>query len=450
MCKNARTTLIFSVLILCLAVSLTAQDKKFTAKTTGYHEALDMAVNAGLGKAYIVYSLGKAGGPTTDVMRVVIRYNKAKDRWQFARAPQALFLGEGKAPAALPANGRRDVEVANPVCAINTEDLERVEVTWSDLLPGPDRYRIRHRRMSKNGGTLGNVRILSSDTRVQFNGAIVNTRVGMAATYSRYADDFNQDDAGLIINFFDDPAPGTPDEQVLVPSFVQQDNRTGGFFPTTTVCIQGIPADPCDNLPPGRLTMGVNEILADTFLSGEHYTRGGILTCNIYPDGTVNNIDYFWFFPPSNLDGISRIINSPGRFNAFWVFSAGTTNVEYNITVTNTQGKTVNTFTNPLGEASQPITDTQAFATCPNVSAAAPDGSVYAVAYSKPQGRFLVREMRQNGTGLTGSVMKSNKIGKSVVRFVAEYVDGHMLIAYVDGLKNSNRLRIYDMNLAKR
>jgi hypothetical protein len=304
--------------------------------------------------------------------------------------------------------------------------------------------------MSKNGGPLGNVRILSSDTRVQFNGAIVKTRVGMAATYSRFADDFNQDDCGLMLNYFDDPAPGTPDEQVLVPSFVQQDNRTGDFFPTTTVCIQGIPADPCDNLPPGRLTMGVNEILADTFPNGDHYTRGGLLTCNIYPDGTVNNIDYFWFFPPSNLDGISRIINAPGRFNAFWVFSAGTTDVEYNISVTNTVGKTVNTFTNPLGQPSQPITDTQAFATCPNVSTAAPDGSVYAVAYSKPQGRFLVREMRQNGTGLTGSVMKSNKIGKSVVRFVAEYVDGHLLIAYVDGLKNSNRLRIYDMNLAKR
>ena len=49
----------------------------------------------------------------------------------------------------------------------------------------------------------------------------------------------------------------------------------------------------------------------------------------------------------------------------FWVFAAATTNVEYTITVTDTQEQQVKTYFNPLGTPAQPIQDTAAFATCP-------------------------------------------------------------------------------------
>ena len=52
-------------------------------------------------------------------------------------------------------------------------------------------------------------------------------------------------------------------------------------------------------------------------------------------------------------------------FNSFWVFSAATTNVEYTLTVTDTEANVVKTYSNPLGVASPAITDTSAFATCP-------------------------------------------------------------------------------------
>jgi hypothetical protein len=49
----------------------------------------------------------------------------------------------------------------------------------------------------------------------------------------------------------------------------------------------------------------------------------------------------------------------------FWVFSAATTNVEYTITVTDTDAQQVNTYVNPLGLSAPAVTDTAAFATCP-------------------------------------------------------------------------------------
>ncbi|MEE8526550.1 MAG: hypothetical protein V3T72_21655, partial [Thermoanaerobaculia bacterium] len=53
------------------------------------------------------------------------------------------------------------------------------------------------------------------------------------------------------------------------------------------------------------------------------------------------------------------------QFNSFWVFAAATTNVEYTLTVTDSDTGVVKTYFNPLGNAAPAITDTEAFATCP-------------------------------------------------------------------------------------
>jgi len=52
-------------------------------------------------------------------------------------------------------------------------------------------------------------------------------------------------------------------------------------------------------------------------------------------------------------------------FNSYWVFAAATTNVEFTLTVTDTQAGKVKTYFNPLGTPAPPIQDTAAFATCP-------------------------------------------------------------------------------------
>lgn len=73
----------------------------------------------------------------------------------------------------------------------------------------------------------------------------------------------------------------------------------------------------------------------------------------------------FWFFSPSRTELIVKLIDSCSEFDHFWVFAGGLTNVEVNLTVTDTQSGVVKSYDNPLGRPFQPIQDTAAFATCP-------------------------------------------------------------------------------------
>jgi len=75
---------------------------------------------------------------------------------------------------------------------------------------------------------------------------------------------------------------------------------------------------------------------------------------------------YFWFFNPSNVEVVTKVLNACGTtFNSYWVFAAGLTNVEVTLTITDTETQQVRTYTNPLGVPFQPIQDTSAFLTCP-------------------------------------------------------------------------------------
>ena len=75
---------------------------------------------------------------------------------------------------------------------------------------------------------------------------------------------------------------------------------------------------------------------------------------------------YFWFFNPENIEIVIKVLNAcVDPFNAYWVFSAGLTNVEVTIRVVDTQKGSVKTYFNPLNTPYQPVQDTSAFATCP-------------------------------------------------------------------------------------
>lgn len=83
--------------------------------------------------------------------------------------------------------------------------------------------------------------------------------------------------------------------------------------------------------------------------------------------GPAGDAGLFYFADPNNWELLVKVIDAcdqPG-FNNFWVFAAGLTNVEVTMTVTDTQTNVSKSYMNPLGTPFQPITDTQAFATCP-------------------------------------------------------------------------------------
>ncbi|MCP3956468.1 MAG: hypothetical protein GY719_01305 [bacterium] len=74
---------------------------------------------------------------------------------------------------------------------------------------------------------------------------------------------------------------------------------------------------------------------------------------------------YYWFFNPDNVEAVIKVLDAcVDPFDRFWVFAAGLTDIECDLTVTDTWTGETLTWTNPLGVPFAPIQDTNAFATC--------------------------------------------------------------------------------------
>jgi calcineurin-like phosphoesterase family protein len=72
----------------------------------------------------------------------------------------------------------------------------------------------------------------------------------------------------------------------------------------------------------------------------------------------------FWFFSPANWELLVKVIDACSLNDRWWVFAAGTTNVGYTLTVTDTRTGLTKRYENPRGRTSPTVTDTGAFG-CP-------------------------------------------------------------------------------------
>jgi len=72
-----------------------------------------------------------------------------------------------------------------------------------------------------------------------------------------------------------------------------------------------------------------------------------------------------YFFSPENWEMLVKVLDGCAINDRYWVYAAATTNVEYTLSVTDTDTGEVRTYTNPLGRAAAAITDSSAFETCP-------------------------------------------------------------------------------------
>lgn len=73
----------------------------------------------------------------------------------------------------------------------------------------------------------------------------------------------------------------------------------------------------------------------------------------------------FYFFSPGSTDLIVELLQRCTANDHFWVFAAATTDVAFDLTVTDTFSGESRAYSNPLGRSFEPILDTAAFATCP-------------------------------------------------------------------------------------
>ncbi|MEM7585589.1 MAG: carboxypeptidase-like regulatory domain-containing protein [Acidobacteriota bacterium] len=90
------------------------------------------------------------------------------------------------------------------------------------------------------------------------------------------------------------------------------------------------------------------------------------------PEALTDQAGTFWFFNADNVELVVKVLDAcVAPLERFWVFAAGLTDVEVELTVTDTVSGQTRTYNNALGSPFQPILDTDAFATCD-----AGDGSV--------------------------------------------------------------------------
>jgi ELWxxDGT repeat protein len=68
----------------------------------------------------------------------------------------------------------------------------------------------------------------------------------------------------------------------------------------------------------------------------------------------------FWFFDSSNIEAILKVLDGRGLNGHFWVFYGALSNVEYTLTVTDTQTGLARRYVNPPGQLAS-VGDTQAF-----------------------------------------------------------------------------------------
>ncbi|HEX7185435.1 MAG TPA: ELWxxDGT repeat protein [Thermoanaerobaculia bacterium] len=74
----------------------------------------------------------------------------------------------------------------------------------------------------------------------------------------------------------------------------------------------------------------------------------------------TSDTGWFWFFGPDNVEVVLKVLDGRPSNGKFWVFYGALSNVEYTLTVTDTQTGTVKTYRNPRGRLAS-VADTRAF-----------------------------------------------------------------------------------------
>ena len=82
-------------------------------------------------------------------------------------------------------------------------------------------------------------------------------------------------------------------------------------------------------------------------------------------DARSDDSALFWFFEADNWEVMVKVLDGCAINAHFWVFAAATTDVEYELTVTDRFTATEKSYFNSLGNQAAAITDTVAFASCP-------------------------------------------------------------------------------------
>lgn len=171
-------------------------------------------------------------------------------------------------------------------------------------------------------------------------------------------EDDEEGDRRVFIDLLDDEAV-EPDETF----FIHLDDVQGGAVLGARQSAEVIVAD--DDSPtciPDDQSLCINEARFRVYAewrTADGQSGDGNAVAGGENDGS------FWFFGPRNPEIFVKVLDGCGINDHYWVFAAGLTDVEVTLRVLDTVRNEEKTYFSPFGSAFQPVTDTEAFATCP-------------------------------------------------------------------------------------
>ncbi|MCG8456574.1 MAG: hypothetical protein MI919_09865, partial [Holophagales bacterium] len=92
--------------------------------------------------------------------------------------------------------------------------------------------------------------------------------------------------------------------------------------------------------------------------------EGNADSARVAPAGSADTA-LLWFFEPSNWELMVKVLDGCEINGHFWVYAAASTDVEYQLSVTDLETGQLFTYQNPLGTASPAVDAIQAFSGCP-------------------------------------------------------------------------------------
>lgn len=105
-----------------------------------------------------------------------------------------------------------------------------------------------------------------------------------------------------------------------------------------------------------RLCITDNRFAVEVEWLTKQGTQGDGTPLPLTPDSGL-----FWFFEPSNLEVLIKVLDACAITNSYWVYLAATTDVNYRLTVIDTKTNGIRQYINPQGVRSQAVADTEGF-----------------------------------------------------------------------------------------
>jgi hypothetical protein len=159
----------------------------------------------------------------------------------------------------------------------------------------------------------------------------------------------------------DSPQPGLVAVYHLDGSAVDSIGGHNGTTAGTAAYLTSAVALTCGSTTSSQLCLTPNRFAVTSKWLLPDGTRG---VGTVVPGANATS-GLFWFFGADNWELLVKVLDGCTVNNRKWVFSAATTNVHYQLAVTDVKSGQTKRYFNYFGQSAPAVTDTGAFATCP-------------------------------------------------------------------------------------